>query len=456
MCYSRSLRACHSTVDKSPLMRQTCHAGVQSDTELEFMPETVNKFTRIKARLRGTAANDIPAPFETACECGHRIAGTRSRSWQQQVCPDCHAKLYVLPVNVYPSTPSVPSEVIGGSFLTRLKVLAGELLSQQRNEVASPSREDWIARESDPADSDSSSASGVREISEPISPASARLRRPKLSLPRIDLTDLARRTFTPFRIIMASMVLVVGATSTWIWHRSTEEAAHRTWLESMDQIPELLAAHDLVSLETVLSDALDAGRVLDRNGAEWRETVNLLAETQVVQDVSPVTLPSLLMNAADENDRLLPERMRSLPDEIMNGSFVIDGFVDPSGNADGSLLVDIPVMPGGFPVHMTLTLPVLNELLEISDSGRIVFAFRCSDVRLPSESRKERWEIRLDPASFVLITSPMHCRQLGFAPEDDPSLSELLSVQKNFVRDSEHWARRHERWLQTADNGATK
>ena len=419
------------------------------------MSESVSNLARLRSRLWGTAAVDLPQRFEIACECGEKVSGERGPAWQHQTCPACGADLYVLPVNSYPATPSVSSEVIGGPFLSRLRVVLEELLPEKqrpdRSTANQPSPESNAASPNEGVES--RAASGKPSTAAAAAPRGTAL--VKTRLPRINPARMIRRTFTPFRLLMAAAVVVVAATAGWMFHRNTVATARQTWINSMDQVPKLLANDDLVTLQSVLSKAISAGQILKYDGSEWRETINLLQETHVVHDVSPDTLTELLLSVSGHNEQLLPSHLLGVKEALLSNLFVIDGFIDPSGNPDGTLLIDIPVMPGGSSVHASLRLPDLNQLLEQAETARVVFAFRCSDVRLPVESLRRQWELQLAPASFVLMTSPDHCRRLGLSPTEEPALATVLDRQKEFVRKSETWIRRYDLTSTDSDRGGT-
>ncbi|MCP4510475.1 MAG: hypothetical protein GY826_29210, partial [Fuerstiella sp.] len=85
------------------------------------MLSTVERLKQIKGRLQGTAEAAVAVPYEVTCACGTSVTGTRRASWIEAECQTCLQSVFVLPANVYPSTPSVPSEILGGSFADRLK-----------------------------------------------------------------------------------------------------------------------------------------------------------------------------------------------------------------------------------------------------------------------------------------------------------------------------------------------
>ena len=98
------------------------------------MIASIDKLKRMKARLSNDAATEIEVPYEVVCECGETVTGIRRDTWIEAECQDCYQSLFVLPTNVYPATPSVPSEVLGGTFSERLKVVISEIFPGRRTE----------------------------------------------------------------------------------------------------------------------------------------------------------------------------------------------------------------------------------------------------------------------------------------------------------------------------------
>lgn len=342
--------------------------------------------------------------------------------------------LFLLPTNVYPSTGTVENDVIGGTLGHRIRVVVGELL---------PGRRSRSQLESEAPPTNGTAVDNAV----PDAAAEAKPRRwrsvPAISLPRINPARVARRVFTPFRLLVLGMILVVATTCYWMYIRSRLETAHQTWRESTDAVAALVEGGDFEALQDTLNRATAAGRLIGQQGPEWRQMLNLLEETRAVTSVSFSTLPALLSDLPD--DRPIDEtELQSFMTDLMNGTFVIDGYIDPVGSDSGEYLLDIPAMTSGQPVSVTMRLPQLEEYLVQNPDRRFVFAFRLAGVDTPARFGRDSWKLTVAPESFVLITSEQHCHHLGFAVESDPTLAELLARQQRFVEGSERWAGRHQ------------
>jgi hypothetical protein len=398
------------------------------------MSDSSKNIKRLSARLRGTVAEELPAQFSIKCECGSLVSGMRGKSWQQSTCSECHTILYLLPTNVYPTTDSVVNDVIGGTFSQRLRVVLSEALPRRKRKASEKST-------SSPNQEATRTGSGKKletTAGRGVTVKSPRWRIPKISLPRINPVEIARRTFTPIRLLILGMLLAVGMTSYWLYHRNQVDAADRVWREAQDAIPQLVAAGDFQALQQTLTNATDAGRLTGQEGPEWRRTVNLFEETLAVTNICYDTLPELL------SEKAVLEA--SAVAAVMDQYFVIDGYIDPDGDDAGSFIVDIPAMSGQQSVRVTLQLPPLADYLPTNPTQRFVFAFRLQG----SEQNNEFHELRVAPKSFVLFTSEEHCDQLGMSAQADPTLAEVLANQKAFVEESSRWEARRDELTQLA------
>ena len=116
------------------------------------MSSLLAKLAKAKSRLFGSAPESVPVPFEVPCDCGHRVTGIRRTSYQIAVCSACQSSLFVLPVNVYPTTKRIRSEVVDGPVLERVGTVVRDLGRGDTPPVADDSQEPRSARK--PQDSE--------------------------------------------------------------------------------------------------------------------------------------------------------------------------------------------------------------------------------------------------------------------------------------------------------------
>jgi hypothetical protein len=399
------------------------------------MPDTISPIKRAKARLFGTATEEIPVTFEVKCGCGKTISGTRRTTWQQATCDSCFATHYVLPVNVYPATPNVASEVIGGSFLHRLTVVGRELIAgSPSSQHSAPTAKQKPRRESPQKTTDADS----------VPQPARRWNWPRLRFPKVDIAGIARRTFTPFRLLMLSMVTVMCVTGGWMWHRHALESARHTWRQNLDEIPAALEQGDLRTLETLLADAVTAGNTLGRQDAEWRATLNLYQETQAVNQLTTADLLNALLDAYTESQNLKPDALQSVIAEVGGEVFVFDSLIEPVTSATGIYAVDMPLAIGGHEIEVLLPLPAMEELVQQPSGRQCLFTARIISVLSPDETSGQQWVIGLEPQSFTLLTSPELCKEFGLPVDDESPLATILQQQKEFIEQSPTWADRQD------------
>ena len=396
------------------------------------MPGTVEKLKRMKARLHGAADASVAVPFEVQCECGETVRGIRRKSWIEAECQNCCQSVFVLPANVYPSTKTVPSEILGGTFSERLKVVISELFPKPPPAKKSKPK----PTKTKTADATQTATDTADEV--PQTAPQPRTRR-KLVLPRIDVRGAVKRTFTPFRLLMLSMIGVLGLTGYWVAHQRAVETAQQTWLRCADEIGVLLNDQKIVELETVLGTAVAAGRVLGKSDPDWRATLNLFQESAAVNSMAASDLLSAFHRAYDEREQLLEDAAKTVLDSAQTGTFVFDSYLTPDDSQSETFRVELPATPGRHRVQVTVSLPQIAQLLEATGDGRVFFAARLKSVETPVTATDAPWKLTVEPASFVLFTNEKLCEQIGMPVTYDPDLAIVLERQKQFVKGSATW-----------------
>lgn len=393
------------------------------------MAGKVKNLKRMKARLAGEADASVEIPFELICDCGETIRGVRRTRGIQKQCDQCGEALFVLPMNVYPATKSVSSEVIGGRFADRLKVIVGEFLPAKKK--PQPSKNAAIATKSIAAAGKTVPGTAV-ETSTP----KPKLRIPKI--PRIELRKLIRRTFSPFRLVIISILCVVGLTGYWLTQQKAEEAARQVWLRSTDQIQSLLQDGKAVELEALLDETVSAGRVLGKADEEWRLTFNLSQETHAVNNLAASDLLAAFHSAYDNAGTMRKSAPQDITEASNSGVFVFDSSLRPDAESEGSFLFELPAAPGNQLVIGAIDLPQIQKYLQAVPDGRTLFSATVDSIVVPNRQHLA-WRVKLDPASFVLLTNQDLCAQLGLSVDFDPDLESILVRQKDFVRQTETW-----------------
>ena len=392
----------------------------------------IAKLKRIKARLHGTAEAALAVPYEVPCVCGEPVTGMRRASWIEAECQTCLQSVFVLPANVYPSTPSVPSEILGGNFAARLKVVLAELFPKREKKA--------VAEENIGKRGSAGEAAQVGVAAAAAIPKEKTRWRP--SLPSVDIKGAVVRVLTPFRLLMLAMIAIVAMTGYWMTYQAAVETAHQAWLKSADEAQVLLDEKDFLQLETVLTAAVDAGRVLGKHDPEWRATLNLLQETRAINSIASGSLLVAFHRAYDDENRLVDAAESLVSEQAATGTFVFDSYLRPHPVTEGAFLMDLPATPEQHPVEVTIYIPQIKNLLQANGDQRVLFAGRIHDVEAPAADTLDAWNLQLDPTSFVLLTRSGHCAEIGLAPDDNPDVAIILTRQLDFVESSEQWEHR--------------
>jgi hypothetical protein len=404
----------------------------QSRSIDDQMLASVAKLKQIKAKLQGSAEAAVATPYEVQCVCGDTVTGVRRATWIQRECQSCLQSVFVLPANTYPSTPSVPSEILDGSFTDRLKSVVAELL---------PRREQETVDSASSAKPVSTVATADADPPRAVATAEEKVHR-RLSLPTFDIKVAVFRIVTPFRILMLAMIAVVTLTAYWMTYQRAVEAAHHTWLKSTDDALALLEDRDFLQLEVVLTKAVNAGKVLGKDDPEWRGTLNLLQETQAINSIAAGSLLMAFHRAYDTNASLVAGAAALLREEASTGTFVFDSYLHHHPETAGVLLMDLPATPGLHSVEVTITVPGIQDLLHANGDERVLFAAQIRSVQAPASDTRDAWKLQIDPHSFVLLTNPVHCEEIGLSPDDYPHIANILTRQRDFVASSQQWEHR--------------
>ena len=443
------------------------------------MIASLEKLKRIKARLSGQGHETADEPYEVECQCGEMIRGKRRHSWIESRCDSCGQTHFILPVNPYPSTESVPSEVLVGRFSDRLKVVVSELFPSKQPKTAAERtakkrkkarpRATYLEPEPDvQSDHESDDYSGdfaPEPEDMPVKSVEAKARAVQLestagtgepvgspvlsmpSLPKVDVVGGLKRVFTPFRLLLIAGAVVVWFTVGAVISKQETRAAHQVWLDAEEAIQEQLKSEDMMSLRDVLTETLAAAETLELTDSDWRTRSNLLGETHAVLELSNHSLLDAFATAYPDGqfDLTGTKSVEALVGDV----FVFDTWV--TCHEDSYYTLDLPLASGSHRVNVYLPYSAITGLG--GSDGRAIFAARIKHVKSPYASPYQ-WHILLDPESVYLFTSDVHCRQVGLDPDSYPDVRAIIDGQRDFVAQSPDWAARGDRvsWPQAFAN----
>lgn len=419
------------------------------------------RLSKAKARLFGTATKDIVVPFELPCDCGHRVTGIRRASWQIATCSACEARIYVLPVNVYPATKRVRSEVLDGSVANRLGVIVRDLVVGESESApdsrasSNPTAANQLAARSssrrngtqpnpdaDSSQGDSNDVSDVsskrsRKGSSQIKNAQAAalvaepilVEEPVVRVPRPSIAVIARRVLTPFRMLMLSAVVLIAATGWWVVTQRRMDEARKTWRREMDIAQKALDEKDMSALSDSLTKAVAAGQMLGRDDAETRRAISLLLQTKALQDLSSTDLISVLSGCMTADGQPDAAKTTAAAESIGGKWFAFESLLV---KADNELKADMALIIGTVPVTIIVDSPILQDAATAMPQSPLFFVASVKICDVVDGGR--RLQIRLEGNSCTLVTTEFHAAEFGFTSANTPGLEALLKRQTEFLK----------------------
>ncbi|MFM7869272.1 MAG: hypothetical protein ACKPHU_34045 [Planctomycetaceae bacterium] len=409
------------------------------------------RILRAKAKLFGTAAQEIPVPFEVYCECGGRAAGIRRVSYQVADCSDCGRMLYVLPVNPYPATRRVPSEVAAGGLAGRaaaaVRELAGESsagagsgggagkrsaesVGERREAVSGSVKSGRRAAVSSPSGEPVPSSSAVPAVpAGPQVPQVAAQPVPQQAvqavpvLQEVSLAVRLRRTFSPVRLLVTASLLLLCLTVWWMVQQRRQDVARRVWRQQQDAVQQALQAGDLSQLTASLERVVEAAGILGRRDTEALRAESLLRQCRAVNQLSQLDLVSSLQQLADGN-RLTDERVTA---EVRGLVFVFEAGLKPLADNGGVLELDLPLQAGVWRVRILTEAQSLRQLQSAAPQRPILFAAALRAGR--ADQSAGSLQLLLDDSSVVVLTEAVTAGAAGYSAAD-ASVAELLRQQE--------------------------
>lgn len=384
-----------------------------------------SRLAKAKAKLFGTSVRDVPVPFDLPCECGHRVAGLRGRSWKLAVCSGCQAEVFVLPTNVFPAVKTVLSERAAPPSRTAEDEDAGQKPSSEsraprspRSAVrASPASE---ARPSRTPPVKVPAVAGVTEDGTAI-----------LQLPDKSISRRIRETLTFTRLLALSIVFLAGATGWWLIQQQRLETARKNWRQEMDLVSPALEKKDLTALRSALEGATKAAKILGRNDAESRRAVSLLNQTEAVLNLSSLDLIQVLSAVFTKSGKIDDVLGRQAAEAIVRQRLLFQTTLRSRSDSDVCEL-ELPLFVREIPVHIEVQSAELKILRE--QHAELPFVF-CAVVESASltTGAAPRWNIVLDGTQTVVLTNELHAEICGLTKEQVPELEQILARQKALI-----------------------
>lgn len=410
------------------------------------------KLAKAKSRLFGSAPESIPVPFEVPCDCGHRVTGIRRTSYQIAVCSACQSSIFVLPVNVYPTTKRIRSEVVDGPVLERVGTVVRDLVrgdaTPEENDTQEPrsvrkSQESEGLRDYGAAvdlkpkgrkskrssDEDGSSSGGGAEVNVQESADSI----PLVQVPRPSFATRMRRVFSPTRVLALAGCVILFSTGFWTIHQRKLEQARKVWRLEMDRAETALKQKDLNTLSESLTLAVKAAKTLSRTDEDARVAESLLRQTEAVQQLTSVDLVTQFSNVIRNDGSLDVTKAGNVAEGLQGQRFVFELVLKRRTAGATEFQLDFPLIIQDTPIDVFVASSVLSSCVVAGSEPNVLFTASVRECRPPSPANR-RWEIVLDGRTCTLITTEFHAEQLGFELKTSTSLQTVLENQSKIVR----------------------
>ncbi len=416
------------------------------------MPSLIARLAKAKSRLFGTAPQNVAVPFDVPCDCGHRVTGIRRSSYQLAECSACQSSIYVLPVNVYPTNKRIRSEVVDGPVAQRVgtvvrDLVLGEQTSMERrnedsrasvtakghpgsNDATSDEQEKSTKRRRRAATESNQKGGSTENEASPVTAESVIA---VMQLPRVSLAVHMRRFFSPTRLLAIAGLGILAATGWWMVHQARINVARKVWRAELDRAETALEKRDLTTLGEALTLAVNAGRILGRDDAEFRLAHSQLRQTIAVQKLTSIDLIASMSGVLQQNGSINAEKAKLACDAIEGQQMAFEAVLNTSPEKNGHIRLDFPLIVDGCPVEISVNSAVLARLASEEGSYPALFAAKIMECTAPSNGQ-DSWRLLLQGDSCTLITTSFHAEQLGFDVKASAMVKQTVERQAELIR----------------------
>lgn len=318
-----------------------------------------------------------PQRFELRCLCGTALAGDRAESYQRLICPNCQTPHFVLPASVYPA-PRMPKP------------------AKPKQDAPTPAPLPIVPQrviESVPP---------VRRSRSTPAPAPSRPA-PEPALVRNSAGQwLTRKCLTPVRLVLLSVLCVVGGTAYWMAHTRAIQNAQVEFASASKRGQDALSRKDFATAAEELEVACLALDRLGRDDPPARIIRQQRRECQAASHLVLKSLHELLDEAVAENSTAMgwSETFRALYKDswmVFETTITRTNELPPASR----FRVDFPILSGQQRAVLLADVKVFDGLPTEQPSQRVIFAAQLEDFRRDPQSANT-WQIVLRPDSAFL------------------------------------------------------
>ncbi|MCA9087146.1 MAG: hypothetical protein KDA90_00765 [Planctomycetaceae bacterium] len=398
----------------------------------------VNWFSSAANVFRREESNG-PQPFQLACQCGMTHSGLRRQRHQHLVCKSCGASVFVLPGDVYPPPRetkrkrpeegpiSVPEST--DSPMVSEGVPSGPKPKRQEPVMSMPT----IAEK--PPDMD---AVDVGVIS--VGPKALKKKKEVPQEPPPEpppagpsLGETLRDIFTPFRLIVAGVLLLLVLTGMWQLRKWSYRDALTTVEAEIELGHAALEDQNWVEARDHFGQAVAAIDILGRTDAQAQEVRQLHRETRVLTRLTGGSIFEVI----EAGDQFLKTGKVEDVGEFLRGRFGVDWFVfdgpvrrrekhpDRDKKVQHPFELLLPWTPESKrQVIIQVDFDCLDPLVSSQEPRRLLLAGKFGSCELVDDT----WVFRLEPESGFAWANAATYRALGIPADPQESGNALQAL----------------------------
>ncbi len=357
----------------------------------------------------GVAAPPAETPYEIVCGCGHAVRGMRRRTPQAPQCAGCGERVFVLPVDPYPSPrlKKTKPAVEATAPPTAPLVLEEELPDESDLPPAPPAvlaerkQRETPVRRAEPA----AVASAATTQAAPPTPT--------LTVPR-------RRIVTPLRLLTLAILAIVMGTAALAWRSHRREQAETAIRSLVDPLDAALKDQDFAAAEPLLVELCAAADILGRTDPDSGRWRRLRRETEALNRRCLVPFFEMLRQAdaaTVDSDTAWESHFQA----AFAGKWVIfDAPVRRTTAEAGEprVLVELPALMGRGALAVEADLDAFRSLELDEEPRNLLFAAQLAACRLPRPD-DPRFVVVLEPKSGFLWGEPETLAGSGLEGDGD-------------------------------------
>ncbi len=378
--------------------------------------------SRAKGALSGREAEVALEPIKFACLCGYKVEATRHSEFQRVLCTDCGERFFLLPLDVYPRPV--------------MKV----------RKVQSPKSAETTKTKS------SSKLSTPTEVA----PAGPRI---DLQAELTTVPTKVRTPFTPLRLIMLSLLTVIGLTGWWQWNRAARSSAEVDFKTGIQSGMADLQKPNYVEAAQHFGRAAAAADLLHRTDAPAEQARQMHRQLTAINSLLTRSLIEMIEAARATR---LRENVLAAESEFANlhaGRWLVmqSEIAPPAGSANVQWEQRIQIFDE--PLVLTASLPIFSKIQATSpapaatpdaapadplppgtsalnDLGQreVVFAAQVESLKWNSE--QSAWVLTLKSSSGFLWTDYGLLLAAGLPPDElhtEARLRAMLTEQGGWI-----------------------